>query len=91
MLNAVCLISSLLIIGHFVNGTKDQLFHGNIKYINLYIPINPHVQLMYENGLNGGYGNSYKRYHRGKTVNLKFPFNFYKKSDKGNVFFLLLQ
>ncbi|UXI21226.1 hypothetical protein NH340_JMT07170 [Sarcoptes scabiei] len=67
---------------HRYKKPKPKFFRGNIKYVNLYFPINPKLQLLYEDGYKGGYGKTYIDYHRGKIRTRKYPFKFYKKKPE---------
>ncbi|OTF80814.1 hypothetical protein BLA29_003456 [Euroglyphus maynei] len=81
-ISRLILLSSLLLLWN--NGecrkekSSDRLFNGDVEFVTLYFPINPIVQLLYERGYKGGYGNHYEDINRGIIKNKKYPFKFYK-------------
>lgn len=86
MNKTISIIITIITTATIIN-CKDHndgtLFDGDIKFVNLFYPINPKVQTMYENGFRGGYKNKYEHPQHGVIKNKKFPYKYFDFSGTG--------
>lgn len=87
------LLSTTIVSEQKKDVNDNKINEKHIRYVNLYFPINPKVQKMYEKGYKGGYKNKYKLSEYEKVYNFKYPFQLHVSLflvfDKKIIFMLI--